>query len=45
VPQGDAALAFWAPEPDVGPDSPLVLFAGTWAEIDALHPQSGWCFD
>jgi hypothetical protein len=45
VPQGDVALAFWAPEPDVGPDSPLVLFAGARAEIDALHPQSGWCFD
>jgi hypothetical protein len=45
VPQGDAALAFWAPGPDVGPDSPLVLFAGVRAEIDALHPQSGWCFD
>lgn len=45
VVDGDFALAFWAPEPDVGPDSPLVLYAGTREEIAGLHPQSGWCFD
>ncbi|HSK26896.1 MAG TPA: hypothetical protein VK894_08315 [Jiangellales bacterium] len=45
VPDGDFALAMWAPPPELGPDSPLMLASGTRGMVDDLQLQSGWCMD